>query len=147
MIDRTDPLLVSTEAIPLRGIDLCRRFPALDRHLRATWRETELSRCRRHERVLSVVFADVDFFKQFNDRQGHLAGDEVLANLAKLITSMSRKSTIVARYGGEEFVLLAPETAREGSLMYAEKLRTAVASHPFQGRETQPGGRVTMSLG
>ena len=109
--------------------------------------ETELSRCRRHSRLLSLLFADVDFFKQFNDRQGHLAGDALLATLGKLITNMSRKSTVVARYGGEEFVLLAPETDHQGALLYAEKLRRVIESYPFEGRETQPGGRVTMSLG
>ena len=109
--------------------------------------EMELSRCRRHRRVLSLLFADLDCFKQFNDRQGHLAGDALLATLGQLIMSMSRKSTIVARYGGEEFVLLAPDTDRQGALLYAEKLRSAVESYPFEGRETQPGGRVTMGLG
>ncbi len=109
--------------------------------------ETELSRCRRHKRIMSLLFADVDSFKQFNDRQGHLAGDALLATLGRLMMSMSRKSTIVARYGGEEFVLVAPETNRQGALLYAEKLRSAVESYPFEGREAQPGGRVTMSLG
>lgn len=109
--------------------------------------ELELSRCRRHERKLSLVFADVDFFKKYNDTQGHLAGDALLTTLADLITGASRRSTVVSRHGGEEFVLLVPETDRPGVRAYAEKLRVTVATHPFPGREALPAGKVTMSFG
>ena len=109
--------------------------------------EAELSRCRRYKRVLSLIFADVDFFKNYNDTQGHVAGDALLSTLAKLMTSKSRESTIVARYGGEEFVFLAPETGGRGVLQYAENIRSLVEAHPFEGREAQPGGRITLSLG
>lgn len=109
--------------------------------------ELELSRCRRHGRPLSLVFADVDFFKKYNDTQGHPAGDDLLVTLAGLITAASRRSTIIARYGGEEFVLLVPETDRRGATQYAEKLRALVAGHPFPGREALPGGCVSMSFG
>ena len=93
------------------------------------------------------MLADLDYFKKYNDTQGHLAGDELLSALGSLITRESRKSTIVARYGGEEFALLIPETDREGALKYAEKIRSLVEAYPFHGRETHPGGKITMSLG
>ena len=71
----------------------------------------------------------------------------MLTDLGKLIVGRSRKSTTVARYGGEEFVLLAPETNRHGALRYAESIRAVVAAYPFDGLETHPGGRITLSLG
>lgn len=109
--------------------------------------ELELSRCRRHGHHLSLIFADVDFFKKYNDTHGHQAGDALLVALAELITRESRRSTVVARYGGEEFVLLVPETDRPGVLAYAEKLRRVVETHPFGGREALPGGKISMSFG
>ena len=109
--------------------------------------DLELVRCRRHEHKLSLIFADVDFFKKYNDTQGHQAGDALLSTLAKLITKESRRSTVVARYGGEEFVLLVPETDRQGVLQYAEKIRSLVEAYPFPGRESHPNGRITMSFG
>lgn len=109
--------------------------------------ELELSRCRRHGRKLSLIFADVDFFKKYNDTQGHLAGDALLTTLGALITAASRRSTVVTRYGGEEFVLLVPETDREGTLVYAEKLRALVEAHHFTTPDGLPAGRITMSFG
>ncbi len=109
--------------------------------------EQELSRSRRHERSFSVLFIDIDHFKQYNDTHGHLAGDELLKTLARLLQERCRSSTIAARYGGEEFVLLAPETDAEGARQFAEILRSTVEQYPFAGRETQPLGAVTLSLG
>ncbi len=116
------------------------------RHFRENL-ETEVLRCRRHERSFSLIFMDVDHFKRFNDTHGHLQGDRVLRILAKIIRDRSRGTTLAARYGGEEFVLLVPETTREGARAYAESLRQAVEEYPFEGRETQPSAKVTLSLG
>jgi len=116
------------------------------RHFRESL-EVEVQRGRRHNRVFSLIFLDVDHFKMFNDTHGHLQGDEVLRTLAQVIRSRARATTFIARYGGEEFVLLAPETGAEGARIFAESLRRLVEEHPFEGRETQPGGRVTLSLG
>ncbi len=109
--------------------------------------EVELSRCRRYERVISLVFADIDHFKRYNDTHGHLGGDQLLSALGKLITSQSRQSTIVARYGGEEFVLLVPETDHQGALRYAEKIRSLVESHAFGECDSHASGRITLSMG
>lgn len=109
--------------------------------------DQEISRCTRHERTFSLIFLDVDYFKKYNDTHGHLAGDEVLVTLATEIKQASRATTILARYGGEEFVLLVPETDGTGARIYAEKVRKLVEEHPFKGRETQPDGAVTLSLG
>lgn len=107
----------------------------------------ELRRARRYNHPLSVIMADIDHFKHYNDTHGHLAGDEVLQALAGLLRANVRDTDLVARYGGEEFVVLLPETSREGALAVAEKIRAAVAAHAFPHRETQPGGCLTISLG
>ena len=107
----------------------------------------EILRSRRYERAFSVIFLDVDFFKQYNDTNGHPDGDKLLITLAQLLRDRLRRSDIVARYGGEEFVLLLPETAKENALQVAENIRQKVADYPFAGWQTQPFGRVTISLG
>lgn len=109
--------------------------------------ELEVSRCRRHSRRFALLFLDVDDFKSYNDTHGHLAGDALLRDLATLLQGRSRGETLAARYGGEEFVLIVPEADAGGARRYAEILRKLIESHPFAGRETQPLGKVTISLG
>ncbi len=109
--------------------------------------EVEVARAKRHDRIFSVIYMDVDNFKQYNDTHGHPAGDELLKTLAQILRKRSRASSICARYGGEEFVVLLPETDKDGALQYAEVIRRTVAEHPFPGRETQPLGFVSLSLG
>jgi diguanylate cyclase (GGDEF)-like protein len=108
-------------------------------------RETAL--CVRHGRSLSLIFGDVDHFKRFNDGHGHQAGDRVLCGIAEILQKCVRVSDVVARYGGEEFVVLLPETGKENARVVAERIRAAIESHPFPGGETQPGGKLTISLG
>jgi diguanylate cyclase (GGDEF)-like protein len=107
----------------------------------------EILRSKRYARTFSLVFLDVDFFKQYNDAHGHPEGDAILIALSKLLTSCLRKSDIVARYGGEEFVLLLPETSKENAFAVAETIRKKIADYPFPGRETQPQGKITVSMG
>lgn len=118
--------------------------------------EIEFVRARRYGRELSVVFLDVDHFKTYNDRNGHAAGDDLLSRLARLVRSSVRVADIVtrgdgaafaARYGGEEFIVLLPETPLSGATVVAERLRHAIEQADFAGAATQPGGRVTLSLG
>jgi len=107
----------------------------------------ELGRSNRYKRNFSLVFMDVDFFKKYNDAHGHPEGDKLLIALAHVLQDSLRDSDSVARYGGEEFVLILPETSKEGARRVAESVRRKVAEHPFPGRETQPQGKVTISLG
>ncbi|MDH3588536.1 MAG: diguanylate cyclase [Gammaproteobacteria bacterium] len=107
----------------------------------------EVERSKRYKREVSVLFIDVDHFKTYNDTQGHPAGDEVLRGLAKILLDHARDTDTVARWGGEEFVLLAPETSSAKAAELAERLRAAVSAFPFQGRESQPGGLITISVG
>jgi diguanylate cyclase (GGDEF)-like protein len=89
--------------------------------------ERELSRARRYKHPLSVLMFDIDHFKQVNDTYGHLAGDDMLRNIAQMLQSYARKEDIAARYGGEEFMLILPETDKEDAAIIAERLRAEVA--------------------
>ncbi len=107
----------------------------------------EVTRQKRQKRPFSLLMIDVDHFKSFNDQNGHPAGDEVLKNVAQILSQSLRKSDVVARVGGEEFVVLLLDTALPLARVAAEKVRAAVESHAFTHGETQPGGRLTISLG
>ncbi|MCP3978910.1 MAG: diguanylate cyclase [bacterium] len=109
--------------------------------------EREFSRSGRHAREFSLVLLDVDHFKHYNDTHGHLAGDEALRTVAEVLQERCRKSTIAARYGGEEFVLLIPETDKEGAEYFAGMIRGIVEEHAFPGEDSQPLGKVTVSMG
>jgi two-component system, cell cycle response regulator len=107
--------------------------------------EKELMRARRYERDLSLLMFDIDFFKRINDQYGHLAGDHVLRELARVVQERIRREEVFARYGGEEFVILLPETPLPGAAALAENLRARVANHAFvfQGERIP----VTVSIG
>jgi diguanylate cyclase (GGDEF)-like protein len=111
-------------------------FEALDK---------ELIRARRYERELSLIIFDIDFFKRINDQYGHLAGDHVLRELARVVQERIRRDEVFARYGGEEFVIVLPETGLGGARALAEDLRERVATHAFVFQaERIP---VTISIG
>jgi diguanylate cyclase (GGDEF)-like protein len=93
--------------------------------------EKELIRARRHERDLSFLMFDIDHFKKINDFHGHLAGDHVLKELARIVQARIRRDEVFARYGGEEFAILLPETTLEGGAQLAEVLREKVAEARF----------------
>ena len=96
---------------------------------------------------LSVFIFDIDHFKNYNDANGHPAGDELLKSLARLVKENLRPGDIPSRYGGEEFIVAMPETDGAAAIQIAERLRAAIASHPFPHGETQPGGRLSISGG
>lgn len=107
----------------------------------------EISRSIRHDHPFTLIFLDVDHFKNYNDRHGHLRGDLVLREIANILKTRLRKSDILARYGGEEFIVLLPETPKEAGKSVAEQIRKKIEAFPFFGRETQPLQKVTVSLG
>jgi diguanylate cyclase (GGDEF)-like protein len=107
--------------------------------------EREIIRGRRHERELSILMFDIDHFKRVNDVHGHLAGDFVLKELARIVQSRIRRDEVFARYGGEEFAIILPETDLEGALQLAETLRQKVAEHAFVFQADTM--RVSISIG
>jgi diguanylate cyclase (GGDEF)-like protein/PAS domain S-box-containing protein len=105
----------------------------------------ELERSRRYEREFSIIMLDIDVFKRVNDTYGHLAGDEVLIQVANCVRQTIRQVDIAARYGGEEMVIMLPETTMEAARVTAERLRSKV-----EKLETKFNGKtisVTISLG
>jgi diguanylate cyclase (GGDEF)-like protein/PAS domain S-box-containing protein len=87
----------------------------------------EYGQAKRNDDSLGLITIDVDFFKLFNDRYGHPAGDECLRRIAEAITaSLRRPGDLAARYGGEEFLVLMPETDEAGTAMIGERIRQAV---------------------
>ncbi len=106
--------------------------------------ESELRRAQRYGRPLGLVMIDVDRFKAYNDRHGHLAGDKALAALARALVAGSRSHDLVARYGGEEFAVLLPETQRDGAIRFAEKMRERIEVAGIGAELASP---LTASLG
>jgi diguanylate cyclase (GGDEF)-like protein len=107
----------------------------------------EFERAKRYKRDISLIMVDIDFFKKYNDAHGHPKGDMLLKDFSGILQKALRDSDIIARYGGEEFAIILNETANDVAVEVAEKLRKAVELKDFEGGESQPGGRVTISLG
>jgi diguanylate cyclase (GGDEF)-like protein len=107
----------------------------------------EIERAKRYGNSFSLVMIDIDHFKHYNDRNGHLAGDVVLKGIADCLSSGARDVDIVSRYGGEEFAIIAQEFEREGAVVFSERIRKIVEAYPFPNEKTQPGGNITISLG
>jgi len=107
--------------------------------------EKEFSAALRYRSPLSCLMLDIDHFKRINDQYGHRAGDMVLREFAGLIAGHSRDTDVLARYGGEEFIMLMPQTALDGAMVEAERLRSLVRRHRFRGVE--PSTVITMSCG
>ncbi|MBI4954807.1 MAG: GGDEF domain-containing protein [Myxococcales bacterium] len=93
--------------------------------------DSELAFARRHDRALSLLMIDLDRFKAVNDDHGHLAGDAVLKELARLVTAQLRAEDVLARYGGEEFVVLCRDIDENRCSVLAQRIRRTVAQHPF----------------
>jgi diguanylate cyclase (GGDEF)-like protein len=111
--------------------------------------EMELSRSQRYKRPLSLIFLDVDDFKQINDRFGHSIGDRVLLRISECLEPLNkgvRRSDVAARYGGEEFCIVLPETEISGARLKAERLRAAIETTRWDDL-VGAGGRVTVSSG
>lgn len=107
----------------------------------------EISRAKRHNIHVSIAMIDIDYFKNYNDTNGHPAGDIVLKNIAQLLCNNIRKIDIAARYGGEEFALILVETDKHAATFVANKIKNLVEQHRFQHEETQPNGKLTISMG
>ena len=113
---------------------------ALDDRLKA-----EVAHAIRHRRELNVLILDVDHFKKVNDTHGHLAGDEVLRQIASLLGDQVRTEDLVARFGGEEFVVVARDVPIHGATALAERLRSAIEGKRVRFEDVEM--QVTVSIG
>ncbi|MFZ5449384.1 MAG: diguanylate cyclase [Thermodesulfobacteriota bacterium] len=112
------------------------------------FRETlhyEVERSRRYNAPLSLLFLDIDDFKQINDTLGHLQGDAVIREVGAILKGGIRLADLLCRYGGDEFVLLMSQTPLLQAVLLAERLRRLIAQSPLN--QAGPGQRVTLSIG
>jgi len=110
--------------------------------------DAEWRRCARERQALSVMILDADYFKLFNDRYGHLAGDGCLRAIASQLTAAARRpGDLAARYGGEEFLLLMPNTDTAGAESVAERVRTRVLDLAMAHEGSPAPNVVTVSIG
>lgn len=106
----------------------------------------ELERARRYSHAVSLLMIDVDNFKEFNDRYGHMEGDRALQTIAGILKRCVRTSDIAARYGGEEFGIILPEATPVGAQILAERIKTEIASQNFLENGSR-ASQLTVSIG
>lgn len=109
--------------------------------------KTIINQRRNVDQHFALILLDLDHFKHYNDRCGHLAGDEALRLCAELITATLRDGDMAVRYGGEEFALLLPNMDRHTAFAVAERIRKSVESYPFPHQELLDNGNLTISGG
>lgn len=109
--------------------------------------DLELRRAKRYEYPISLMMLDIDHFKIYNDTHGHMAGDRVLKHVAHVMKETVRHTDILARYGGEEFAGILIKTSLGEAYQIAERVRKAVEDFAIDHEETQPQGRLTVSVG
>ena len=107
-----------------------------------------MTEAKEHNQPLALLMADIDHFKSFNDKFGHLTGDQVLRLVALSVKQNVKGQDIAARYGGEEFVIALPNTALQSAITVADHIRRAVMSKELMKRSSgERLGRVTISIG
>ena len=124
----------------LTGISNRRNF---DQYMVMSWKN-----CLRNQRPLSLIMADIDYFKLYNDNYGHLKGDECLIQVAKTIeSSVKRTVDFVARYGGEEFAIVLPDTDKEGAEIVAEEIQRNIKDKMISHKYSLVTDCITLSMG
>lgn len=124
----------------LTGVPNRRYF---DDQMQLQWRQG-----MREKRPLSVILIDIDFFKQYNDHYGHIAGDDALKSVAKALSDMAKRPLdSLCRYGGEEFVCLLPATDLKGAELIAQRMVDAVQTLAIEHSQSQVAKHLTVSAG
>lgn len=133
-----DELKKQASTDPLTRLHNRRHFAAEAEYL--------LALCQQQKQPMTIMIADIDHFKQVNDRWGHPVGDKVLVRIAQTLKNCSRNRDLLARFGGEEFVILLPDADLKQAMLCAERIRTSVERTQFESGTDEPL-RVTLSLG
>lgn len=107
----------------------------------------EINRCQQDEKPISLIMIDVDRFKSFNDKFGHVAGDRALSAVANILQSQFRQRDLLVRYGGDEFAVLLPGVAEAEALMIADRVRNAVSGSTESSSDSLIQIPVNISLG
>ncbi|MBN7772274.1 diguanylate cyclase [Clostridium aminobutyricum] len=97
--------------------------------------------------AFGLIMFDIDYFKIYNDNNGHPAGDELLQTIVTVVKEVLYPTDILCRYGGEEFAIICCHTSEKGIKTAAEKIRKAVEGYDFRFQDKQPGGNLTVSIG
>ncbi|NMF59973.1 diguanylate cyclase [Pseudanabaena yagii] len=138
-----DKALSLAREVTIDGLTQISNRRAFDQRLVTEWQ-----RLARECAPLSLLLCDVDFFKRFNDRYGHPAGDTCLKAVAKAIeTCIRRPADLAARYGGEEFAVILPSTQKEGAIYIAEQICQAVNDLQIPHEASYISGYVSLSIG
>jgi diguanylate cyclase (GGDEF)-like protein len=161
VLQRTKDLENSNEKIEQQKLELEKTNLALEQlsfkdPLTGLWNrrkydqtiEIEWHRCLRYKRPIALILLDIDYFKEFNDSYGHMAGDKCLIKIGEMLkNSLSRSSDMVARYGGEEFIVLLPDSGKEEAIKVADMLWLKIESMNIPHEKSSVNNYVTMSIG
>ncbi|HSQ88044.1 diguanylate cyclase [Romboutsia sp.] len=109
--------------------------------------QNNISDSEENNKELSLLFMDIDYFKNYNDINGHQAGDLLLKQIGRILKNSIRQGDVVARYGGEEFAAILPNTSEEDAIKVGERIRTSIQNTTFKGQENQPDKNITISIG
>lgn len=109
--------------------------------------EEEVHRAKRYGNPLTLIMADIDHFKRYNDTMGHVAGDVALKTIARIISENARDNDLVCRYGGEEMAIILPETDLKTAIVVAERIKSRIVCVSELVAQYQPEGHVTASFG
>lgn len=150
VFDATDTAIYRTmHQAAMKKLEMVSRIDGLTQLFnRSHWQSRlseEFSRAARYQTPLSLIMFDLDHFKKVNDTYGHLGGDAVLCNVARVVRSSLRENDIAGRYGGEEFGIILPNTPEAGAMIVADRIRASIEASPvpFEEREI----KATSSLG
>lgn len=109
--------------------------------------QEEISLAQKNKQNLSIIMADLDNFKVYNDTLGHQEGDQILIQIARILSGSARKQDTIYRYGGEEFAILLLQTTKQEARALAEKIRISIEQSDFRRQEIFPNRKLTVSLG